>query len=416
MDGVSRRRFLAAAGTAVTAAAGCVSPSTEDGDSRIHDAGVPPVETATTQFRGGLRRQGVFPEATVPESVETGWSVPGVNTGDHTAAKASAVALPDGDVLVPGDAGELRRVGPDGTVEWTTELTAAMRGIHGTPAVANGVAYIGAYDGAVSAVDVGTSERYWRSDVSDAIGSSPAYHDGTVYVAVEYSTPSGAVFGFDAVTGEITWEEPRPTDHPHSTCAVDRGAGRIVVGSNDGNCYAWSYPDFEYQWTFETPRPIKGPVATADGSAFFGSWDHHLYRVALDDGTEQWAFETGSLVMTGPSVDPDAGVVYTGSHDGDLYALDAATGERLWSFPTDGRLIGCPTVTAEHVLVGSYDGHCYAVERESGVEQWRVFLDGEVSSTPLVADGAVYVADRATEAYIDGDGGESGALYKLVGA
>jgi len=144
------------------------------------------------------------------------------------------------------------------------------------------------------------------------------------------------------------------------------------------------------------------------------SWNHYVYRLALDDGTEEWAFETGDLVMTGPSVDADAGVVYAGSHDYHLYALDMATGDRQWAFPTDGRLIGCPTVTGEHVLVGSYDGHCYAVERETGEEAWHAFLDGDVSSTPLVADGAVYLTDRATEAYIEGDGGESGALYRLV--
>ncbi|PSP34580.1 cell surface protein [Halobacteriales archaeon QH_10_67_22] len=415
MDCRSRRDVLrTVGGLAAVGAAGCGSLPATGGDERIDDDGVPPSETATTQFRGGLRRRGVFPEARVPGSVETAWSLPELNTGDHTAAKASPMALPSGDVLVAGDTGELHRLGPDGTVAWTASVADTTRGIHGTPAVANGAAYIGAYDGALSAIDVETGDRFWRMDLGDAIGSSPAYHDGTVYVAVEYSAPSGAMFGLDAVTGDIVWEDGRPTDHPHSTCAIDRTAGRLVVGSNDGNCYAWSYPDLEREWVFETDGAIKGPVATADGSAFFGSWDDHVYRVALGDGREEWAVETGSLVMSGPAVDAEAGVVYVGSHDSRLYALDMESGEPQWRYDTGGRLIGCPTVTAEHVLVGSHDGHCYAVERDSGRGAWRVAAGGNVSSTPLVVDGAVYVADRATEAYLDGGDGAAGRLYKLV--
>jgi outer membrane protein assembly factor BamB len=415
--------------------------TTDEPESRIHEEGIPPSETATAQFRGGLRRQGVFPDATVPESPEIEWTVPEINTGEHTAAKASAVALPDGDVVVPGDSGDLRRVGPDGEVRWTTDVTDASRGMHGTPAVANETAYIGAYDGALSAYDLETGEQFWRSKLGDAIGSSPGYHDGSVYIAVEYYDPSGSMFGVDAVTGEVEWEDDRPTNHPHSTCAIDPEAGYVVVGSNDGNCYAWSYPDLEHQWTFETDRigdrsrDIKGPVALADGSAFFGSWNHHLYRVDLATGDEEWAFETDNLVMTGPSVETETGTVYAGSHDSRLYALDVATGQKQWSYDTGGQLIGCPTVTSEHVLVGSYDRHCHAVEKATGEKAWQVAANGIVTSTPRVVDGAVYVTDRATEAYIDAttgtatdgtdtataDGGdavpgESGRLFKLSAA
>jgi outer membrane protein assembly factor BamB len=411
MNGLSRREFISTAGVLTAGAlAGCPADLlSDDEQNRIHEAGRPPSEMATAQFRGGLRRQGVYPDATVPESPEIEWSIP-INSGEHTAAKASAVALPDGDLVIPGDDGELRRVGPGGEVRWMAAVSDASRGIHGTPAVANGTVYIGAYDGAIYAYDLATGEQFWRSELGDAIGSSPAYHDGSVYIAVEYYVPSGSMFGLDAVTGEVQWEDDRPTNHPHSTCAIDRETGSLVVGANDGNCYGWSYPDLEHQWTFETEaigdrsRDIKGPVAVADGSAFFGSWNHHLYRVDLATGTEEWSFEADSLVMTGPSTEPEAGIVYTGSHDSRLYALDMADGTVQWSADTDGQLIGCPTVTSEHVLVGSYDGHCYAVRKETGELAWQVAAHGEVTSTPRVVDGAVYFTDRATEAYLDDTG------------
>ena len=415
-DGLSRRSFLRTAAVGAGAAAGCSLPRPSVTGDRIDSDGIPPSETATAQFRGGLRRQGVYPEASVPTEVETAWTVPDVNTGDHTAAKASSVALPEGDLLIPGDAGELRRVTPGGEVVWTADVTDASRGMHGTPAVANGTAYIGAYDGALSAVDLETGDRHWRAALGDAIGSSPGYHDGTVYIAVEYNDPSGAMFAVDAVDGSVEWDDQRVTDQPHSTCAIDREAGRLVVGSNDGDLYAWSYPDLEFLWTFSTGEPIKGPIATADGSAFFGSWDERVYRTALDDGTEEWSLDTGNRVMTGPSVEVATDTVYFGNHDGTLFALDIGSGELRWRFDTEGRLIGCPTVTAEHVLVGSHDTNLYCVEKATGRETWRVGAAGTVSSTPLVRDGAVYFADRASGDYVADGEGETGKFRKLVAA
>jgi len=411
----SRRAFLGAVGLTLTGGtAGCLSAlRSVGGRPSIDDDGLPVSTAAETQFRDGLRRRGVYPDATIPESPEIEWTIRGVNTGEHTAAKASPVATPDGDVVVPGDTGELRRVAPDGEVRWTAAVEEAKRGIHGTPVIANETVYIGAYDGALYAFDLDSGERFWRRKLGDAIGSSPGYHDGTVYIAVEYYTPSGAMFGVDAVTGEVTWKDGRPTNHPHSTCAVDREAGRLVVGSNDGNLYAWTYPGLEFAWTFPTDEPIKGPIATYDGSAFFGSWDETVYRVDLADGGEVWAVETGNLVMSGPSVEAATDTVYVGSHDTHLYALDAASGDERWRFDTRGSLIGCPTVAGEHVLVGSYDNHCYAVEKATGEEVWRVRGVGRVTSTPLVADGAVYFTDRASTEYLDNGEGETGALYRV---
>jgi outer membrane protein assembly factor BamB len=413
----SRRRFLRAAGAAAAMGlAGCASlrRSVLGVPGRV-DVDGPPADGADAQFRGGLDRRGVFPDASIPEAVTVDWRLPDVNTGDHTAAKASPVRAPTGDVVVPGDTGELRAVTPAGEVRWTTETDADGRGIHGTPAIANGAVYVGAYDGALYAFDLATGERYWRAPLGGAIGSSPGYHDGTVYIAVEFHPPDGAMFGVDAVTGEVEWRGDRPTDHPHSTCAIDREAGRLVVGSNDGSLYAWTYPGLEFAWAFDTGGAIKGPVATYDGSAFFGSWDERIYRVGLDDGAEEWTYHTGGLVMSGPSIEPSTGTLYAGGHDSRLYALDLA-GEERWTFDTGGRLLGCPTVTAESVLVGSYDRRLYAVDKRSGAERWRVAADGWVTSTPLVTGDGIYVTARASGDYLDDGEGRTGALYRLRAA
>ncbi|WP_276257811.1 PQQ-binding-like beta-propeller repeat protein [Haloglomus litoreum] len=411
----SRRGFLRLGAGAAAAAglAGCTTladPASSDFET-----------AATAQFRGGLERHGYQTDGTVPDDVEVAWSHP-VNTGDHTAAKASFVHAPadavraaTGDedagdrLVVPGDDGTVRAFTPDGELLWASAIQPASRGIHGTPAVAGGLVYIGGYDGGLYAFDLGSGERVWRRKLGDAIGSSPAYHDGDVYIAVEYYTPSGGVFGVDAATGGGRWGDRRVTDHPHSTIAIDRDAGRLVVGSNDGYLYAWSYPELEFQWRFETGDAIKGPVATYDGGAFFGSWDRNVYRVDLADGTEDWAFGTNGLVMSGPAIDVGRGVCYVGSHDGNLYALDADEGTELWRFGTGGRVVGCPVTTGTRVVCGSKDRSVYALDTSDGTEVWSLELDGWVTSTPLVTGRGIYVAERAPE----GADGPPGHAYAL---
>ena len=392
---LSRRSFLAGAGAAAAGLAGCTAP----------DARGALDSTPSAQFRVTAGRHG-FRDVAAPDAIERAWRLPDVNVGEHTAAKASPLPTPSGDLVVPGDSGLVYRVSPDGDVRWRAATDPSVRGIHGTPAIANGTVYVGAYDGTLYAFDLTTGIREWKTTLGDAIGSSPLYHDGQLYVAVEYFTPSGALFVVDAASGDVVWEDQRVTDHPHSSPAVDAETGTLVVGSNDGYLYAWDHPDLEFAWRFETGDAIKGPVATVDGAAFFGSWDHRVYRVDLAAGTEDWSFEADGKVMSGPGIDDDRRTVYVGSHDGSLYALDVETGEPRWSFETDGLLIGCPAVTRDDVLVGSYDGRCYCVEKATGEERWRAEASGWVTSTPLVHDGAVYFTDRATAE-------RSGGLYKL---
>jgi len=411
----SRRGLLRATGAAATAAltgvAGCsAAVSYPEPEVEPGPAGPADPTGETTTFRGGLARHGFYPEHETPTDPEPAWSHP-VNTGDHSAAKASAVPLDptgDGSVVVPGDDGSVYALAADGGRLWTADTEFSTRGIHGTPTVAGDTVYVGAYDGALYAVDRETGERRWRARLGGSIGSSPAYHDGRVYVAVEYPDPDGSLFAVDARTGEPERDLTRPTDHPHSTAALAPEADRVVVGSNDGGLYAWRLSDGEPAWTVRTGDAIKGPVAVYDGAAFVGSWDDYLYRVDLAEGGVDWRYETGNYVMSGPAIDPRDGRVYVGSHDTHLHAVDATTGERLWRFDTGRRITGCPSVIGDRVVVGSVDTNLYAVDREGDLA-WIVGLDGWVTSAPRPVGETVYVAERAP----DGSDGPAGRAYAL---
>jgi FOG: WD40-like repeat len=411
----SRRDVLRAVGAAATATltgvAGCSAAVSYRPPDDVESGPAGPADPTgeTTTFRGGLARLGYYPAHSTPEEPELAWSHP-LNTGDHSAAKASAVPLRpgEGSVVVPGDDGSVYAFEANGEQVWRADTEAPSRGIHGTPTVAGDTVYVGAYDGALYAFDRETGERRWRVRLGDAIGSSPAYRDGRVYIAVEYNDPDGSLFAVDARSGEPERDWTRPTDHPHSTCALAPDADRIVVGSNDGGLYAWRLSDGEPAWAVQTGEDIKGPVAVYDGAAFVGSWNHDLYRVDLADGTVDWRYETGNLVMSGPAVDPRRDTLYVGSHDTHLHALDPVTGERRWRFDTGRRITGCPSVVGEHVIVGSVDTRLYALTR-AGERVWTVDLDGWVTSAPRPVGEAVYVAERAPQ----GADGPPGRVYAI---
>ena len=427
----TRRDLLRVAGGAgVAGLAGCSSlglDRSDTGTTDFENVDLPldlddraqSLDGLTTQFRQGLRNHGHI-DATIPETVEVRWAVP-ANRGDHTASKGSPMLAPSGDILLADDTGRVQSIATDGTVNWSTSVSDDNRGSHGTPAIADGTAYVGTYDGVVSAVDVASGEILWQTDVGDAAAASPTHHEGRLYVAVEYATPSGTVVVMDAESGEVEWRDDRPTDHPHSTVAVDLERDRFLFGSNDGHVYAWSLSDRERAWAYDTGGDVKTPIAVSRGIAVVPSWAGTVTAVDVADGTGLWEFETDEDVS--PTADPDPmrtgglmcapavhdGTVYVGSHDTNAYAIDLATGEELWSTPTGGLITGSVTATNEHVLVGSYDANLYALDRADGSVAWTVEGRGEVTSAPLVTDDAIYYAERAPEG-----SDEAGMCYKLA--
>ncbi len=220
--------------------------------------------------------------------------------------------------------------------------TQATRGSHGTPAIADGTVYIGSATTARC--------RHWTSNrpaaLADgpgrAIGASPT-SNGSLYVAVEHAAPSGSVVAVNAATGDVQWRDSRPTDHPHSTVALDREHGRLLFGSNDGYCYAWSFPGLEQVWRYDTGGDVKAPIAVADGTAIVPSWAETVTAVDVTDGSERWTFEADADVMCAPAVHD--GTVYVGSHDDRVYAINLASGEELWRYDTGGWSIGSVVAT-----------------------------------------------------------------------
>src|SRR5271167_4091371 len=77
----------------------------------------------------------------------------------------------------------------------------------GSPGVANGVVYIGAFPSDVYALDASTGELLWDYPTWPLpVESSPAVVNGVVYFGVTYIRGGGAFYAVDASTGALIWQ------------------------------------------------------------------------------------------------------------------------------------------------------------------------------------------------------------------
>lgn len=353
-------------------------------------------------YRADVARTGYVKDALVPTVVEEAWRIPAFNPGDHTAAKASA-AVVDGVLFIGSDDGTLHAIDArSGHTLWSAATGPSQNGIHGTPAVHGELVLVGAYDGVLYAFDRFTGRTLWTAKLGDSIGSSPLVWNDRIYVSIETHRPSGIVSMLD-LDGNVLASDAGLADHPHSSVALEPGVGILAVGDNSGNLTAWGL-DLRRLFALDVlpegdgPSAIKGPIAVSDGSAFFGSWDRHVYRVDLETGETLWERKVGGRVMSGAAIGPD-GTMYIGSHDQNLYALDTDDGRQRWSFRTGGPITGSPTVADGKVLVGSQDGNLYCLDAADGRLVWSHRVGGHVTGSPVLAGDGVVVAARHSDTH-----------------
>jgi outer membrane protein assembly factor BamB len=345
---------------------------------------------------------------------------------------------------------------PQGTLKWVFSTGSA---IHSSPAVADGIIYVGSRDFKLYALDAATGDKRWEYETGSWVESSPVIANGVVY-----------------------------------------------FGSNDGNLYALDARSGEKLWDFKTAYPVMSTPAVADGIVYFGADDYYVYALDAEQGTKLWGFKTDGYVTSSPAV--ANGIVYSGSGSQFFYALDALSGrlrlhfkthypgvssaavsgqtvyfsvangslyavngnartwprehqikpywiqlylfgvpgmpvpppqsgllwrlrlgrvatsspsvtddtlyigsgnkllsidlqsyQKRWEFEAEGVIRSSPAVAGTTVYVGSEDGRLYAVDGATGEKLWDIITDGKITSSPAVADGLVYIGSHDGNLY-----------------
>jgi len=285
-----------------------------------------------------------------------------------------------------------------------------------SPAVANGMAFVGSTDGNVYAVDLESGAQKWKFETKVRVTSSPAVSNGTVY----FGSYDGNFYAVDAVSGQLKWKfqtggerrfagrhihgiqpvaetMPDPFDFYLSSPTVWNGA--VYFGSGDGNVYALDTASGKLKWKFHTGDVVHASPAIADGKLFIGSWDSFFYALDASNGKEKWRFKTGedheiyNQVGIQSSAAVMDGVVYFGCRDSNFYALDAATGQKKWAFNNKGSwVITSPAVADGKVYFATSDTALfYALDAKSGAQLFSLKFKWPMFSSPAIAGDLLYM-------------------------
>jgi eukaryotic-like serine/threonine-protein kinase len=288
--------------------------------------------------------------------------------------------------------------------------------VYSSPAVANGMAFVGSTDHNLYAVDLATGTQKWKFPTESRVTSSPAVSDGVVY----FGSMDANFYAVDAVTGKLKWKfktagerrytathlhggmpeaeaMPDPFDFYSSSPSVS--GGLVYFGSGDGNVYALETATGQQKWKFKTGDVVHASPAVVNGTVYIGSWDSYLYALDAATGTQKWRFKTGEDpnihnqvgLQSSPAVVD--GIVYVGCRDSNLYAVDAATGEKKWAYNNKGSwVIGSPAVHDGKVYFATSDSALFhAVDAKTGAEAYSLTFTWPMFSSPAIAGNTLYI-------------------------
>jgi outer membrane protein assembly factor BamB len=304
--------------------------------------------------------------------------------------------------------------GPANPSALSTRFTGTTAGpVFSSPAIANGVAYVGSLDGRLHAFDAKGAKNcagtptactdLWTGVTPSGfqIHSSPAVSGGRVYVA----TDDSFVYAFDA-------------------------KGVTNCGGSPTTCTPLA--------SFQTSSTARSSPTIANGVLYVGS-SHDTIEAFDANGVTNcsgtplvcaplWRGSAPAIIggqISTPAV--GHGLVYVGARDGHLYAYDAAgvagcSGSPkvcipVWSanISTNANIESSPTVAGDLVYIGStagvyaYDAdgfdECFDGPTRACLPLWRGVISGGTSSSAAVAYGLVYIGGSDGKLYaFDADG------------
>ncbi|HKI34090.1 MAG TPA: PQQ-binding-like beta-propeller repeat protein [Gemmataceae bacterium] len=243
------------------------------------------------------------------------------------------------------------------------------QGIDSSAAVVDGRVYFGAWDGKAYCLDLKTGKLVWSAQAKGPVHyGSPAVAGGRVYLG----TADGTLHCWDAKDGKVVWEKAlagKHSDHMMSSPAVHDGT--VYVGSGyDGPLLALDAKDGKEVWRFGMKNLVCGaPTVRGGHVCVFGDGGGQVVCVDAKKGTQVWETRLGKGWGGGSPVASGKYLYLTlreGSVDGKaagVVALDAATGKAVWSAAT-GPAWGTCAIADGVLYYGSDDGKLYALAWE----------------------------------------------------
>ena len=314
----------------------------------------------------------------------------------------SSPAVVNGIAYVGNDAGVLSAIRVvTGAPAWTY-TTVSGAAIHSSPAVDGSLVIFGSDDGKLYEVSKTTGALFGSLTIGGKLGS-PAAASGTAYVASDTGTVA-AILESHSGSPSLLWSVSVGAAI-HSSVAFDnQSSGKpVIVGDDSGAITALDGTTGAILWTAKTGAAVTASPSILGGTVYVGSTDGNVYAFNEQTGVLVWKFLVGSPIQAGGIVGeigvlPATPSVVYGTNGGTLIALSTA-GARQWMVSLGQPIVG---------IAGAYDvviseasnGTIFGNRgKDSGLNIWSFQTGAALSTAPAIVDGAVYVGSQDTGLY-----------------
>lgn len=193
-----------------------------------------------------------------------------------------------------------------------------------SPVIRAGIAYFGAANGNVYALDLDRRRARWTFRGGVKITSSPALVGNRLY----FGDYAGRVFALNARTGRVVWRGSAGS-RVYGTVAV--AGGRVFAPSVFSGMSALSARTGRLLWRVPVGAYLYSSPAVYRGRVYFGTYSGRVYSVSASSGRVLWTRPSSGRVSG--AVQIVGGVAYAASLEGRITAWHWRSGETLWSFP-----------------------------------------------------------------------------------
>ena len=322
-----------------------------------------------------------------------------------TAQGWSGGVLVDESLIIGSMDGQLLSLNTEtGRQDWAPTLIRVdddkddRRAIYGTPAVYEGVAFLGSYDGKIHAYDLEDGALLDTEPIADEIVGAPLIEHDVMYIG----SSDGFMHAFNvSIRGqEITmerkwkfqagssiWSTPQVFENLLIFSSLDHKIYGLDLTCN--TCIESGSPE----WVYETGGAVASSPLVLNGEVYIGSFDGNFYSLDALSGEEIWRFTGASNWYWGSAI-TDGSVIYAPSLNGSLYALNKNDGSLRWESKTKGAIVGSPAIVSDMIAYGSKDGDLYVSELSTGIVIGSCST-GDKIEAPIISDGdSVYFSVR----------------------
>lgn len=345
-------------------------------------------------YRGGASLAGAYGDD-IAAPLALDWRF----TSTYFGHNPSAPAVADGTVYFASGSRIYAVDENSGARKWIYPADAPLpTTIHSSPAVADGMLYVGGDDGKLIALDAKTGKDVWKFDTRSGIGTPPTIAEGVVY----FGSVDGKIWAIDAKSGVAvtTWKNGfKMLDETAGAPAVANGM--VYTLSTDQMLHAIGAATGKERWFYRLGGSVLNQCPVVSGDYLYVANGSNLTSLLSRNGMLRWNKMMGVDLVVSPAVN-DQGI-YVVTADNKVLAFDPHFGKPKWKAGTEPKLeydvIAPPTIAGKTLLVGTTMGGIYAIDTDTGAVKWTYSTSPSSTSDTLIAANTnvaapIVVADK----------------------